>query len=380
MNGFGNIPMALGDLKPDYVDLCRELEGQVIELGRGRGYLNILDPGEAFYWTKQLEAKGFHKEAVSVVADVHGRVLAMLSSLIEIWGKNPVTGVESSILDACLKVLWENPTGEAPTISDALKVLRSAPDSVRMRTLDRGDLSIYQEETRRLEQALMALLDGSSLGETFCQRSSVTMDRHRMVAYDISGIEESEADLAAASLLACWSQGFAAVNLSQVLADCGLESRRIYVPVQDEMWRVLKLGSMMVDRMDAVTRLNRTLGLGQIQITHTMNDFVIPNDEAATKKAMGFVQRSGILVCGALPDSEMELLQEVRRFEQPEIDMLVGWQNPGPMDRTGRASKPPGLGRFMIKIGGRPGIPVRVELTEREKAASDTNKRWADLR
>jgi len=45
--GYGVLPLVLGDLKPDYVDLITALGGQVITLGRGRGYLNILDPGEA---------------------------------------------------------------------------------------------------------------------------------------------------------------------------------------------------------------------------------------------------------------------------------------------------------------------------------------------
>ena len=41
--GFGVLPLVLGDLKPDYVDLIAALDGQVIRLGRGRGYLNVLD-------------------------------------------------------------------------------------------------------------------------------------------------------------------------------------------------------------------------------------------------------------------------------------------------------------------------------------------------
>src|SRR5213075_3105932 len=41
--GFGVLPLVLGDLKPDYVDLIDALDGQVIRLGRGRGYLNVLD-------------------------------------------------------------------------------------------------------------------------------------------------------------------------------------------------------------------------------------------------------------------------------------------------------------------------------------------------
>ena len=46
LTGIGVMPLVLGDLKPDYVDLIRALGGQVITLG-GRGRLNILDPGEA---------------------------------------------------------------------------------------------------------------------------------------------------------------------------------------------------------------------------------------------------------------------------------------------------------------------------------------------
>ena len=41
--GYGVMPLVLGDLKPDYVDMVEALGGQVISLGRGRGYLNVLD-------------------------------------------------------------------------------------------------------------------------------------------------------------------------------------------------------------------------------------------------------------------------------------------------------------------------------------------------
>ena len=65
--GYGVLPMVLGDLKPDYVDLIRALDGQVIELGRGRGRLNILDPGEAIAaadrLTGQARAAGHRRRA-----------------------------------------------------------------------------------------------------------------------------------------------------------------------------------------------------------------------------------------------------------------------------------------------------------------------------
>jgi len=37
---------------------------------------------------------------------------------------------------------------------------------------------------------------------------------------------------------------------------------------------------------------------------------------------------------------------------------------------------PPGRGNFLVKVGGRPGIPVYVALTTIELNLNDTNKLW----
>ncbi len=61
--GMGYLPLVLGDLKPDYVDMVYALKGQVITLGRGRGHLNILDPGGAIAAAQRLRESGHEKEA-----------------------------------------------------------------------------------------------------------------------------------------------------------------------------------------------------------------------------------------------------------------------------------------------------------------------------
>ena len=50
------------------------------------------------------------------------------------------------------------------------------------------------------------------------------------------------------------SYGFGAINIANVLADAGLEPRRHYFIVLDELWRALRAGQGMVDRVDAVHR------------------------------------------------------------------------------------------------------------------------------
>ncbi|MGH3368365.1 MAG: LAGLIDADG family homing endonuclease, partial [Nocardioidaceae bacterium] len=67
--GYGIQPLVLGDLKPDYKDLIEALGGQVIELGRGRGHLNVLDPGESREAAMRLT--GSARQAIQ--ADAHGR-------------------------------------------------------------------------------------------------------------------------------------------------------------------------------------------------------------------------------------------------------------------------------------------------------------------
>ncbi|MGO1286010.1 MAG: hypothetical protein ACTHUU_12925 [Brachybacterium sp.] len=38
---------------------------------------------------------------------------------------------------------------------------------------------------------------------------------------------------------------------------------------------------------------------------------------------------------------------------------------------------PPGMGHFLLKIGKKPGVPLRTVLTEVERDVNDTNRSWA---
>ena len=112
-------------------------------------------------------------------------------------------------------------------------------------------------------------------------------------------------------------------------------------------------------------------------ITHTMKDLESLASEEDRSKARGFVERAGAVVCGGLPGTEMEALTKAVTLSQVEQTMLTSWQDPPSWDgATGQESEPPGLGKFLIKVGGRPGIPVKVVLTPTEREVNDTNKRW----
>jgi hypothetical protein len=374
--GMGNLPLILGDLKPDYVDMIRALGGQVITLGRGRGHLNILDPGEATAAAERLRVAGKEKERQQVLADAHGRRHTMVSALLTILRKEPPTDREESIVDRALKVLDETHDG-VPVLGDLLRVIQEAPDEVRAVALDRGDDTRYRTITEDLEASLISLTSGGRLGETFAHHTDVPMMRDRPVVYDVSSIDDSDADMQAAMLLACWSAGFGTVNIANALADAGLEPRRHYLVVLDELWRALRSGRGMVDRVDALTRLNRQRGVGLAMVSHTMSDLLALPSDSDRMKARGFVERSGMVIAGGLPGAEMPMLTSAVPLSRAEQELLTSWQDPGAWDTgTGRETEPPGRGKFLIKVGGHPGIPVKVELIEAERAINDTNKLW----
>jgi hypothetical protein len=374
--GFGNLPLVLGDLKPDYVDMIRALGGQVIELGRGRGHLNILDPGEAHEAAERLRAAGKEKERQQVLADAHGRRHTMVSALLTILRKEPPTDREESIIDRALRVLDDKHAG-VPVLGDLLHVIQEAPQEVRDVALDRGSDDRYKEITENLEASLISLTSGGRLGETFAHPTDVPMKRDRPVVYDVSSIDDSDTDMQAAILLACWSAGFGTVNIANALADAGLEPRRHYLVVLDELWRALRAGRGMVDRVDALTRLNRQRGVGLAMISHTMSDLLALPTESERMKARGFVERAGMVIAGGLPGAEMPMLTSAVPLSRAEQELLASWQDPGAWDSgLGRESEPPGRGKFLVKVGGHPGIPLKVELIEAERAINDTNKLW----
>jgi hypothetical protein len=373
--GQGTHPLVLGDLKGEHVDLVRAVGGQVIPLGRGRGYLNILDPGQALEAAALLDASGHPEDAARVRADAHGRRLHMVTALITISRAQPPTDQEQSILDRALRWLDDHFEG-VPVLADLLGVIQRGPDELQQVALNRGSWDLYQKETRALEASLLGLTGGGKLGEIFSRHTTNPMRRDAAVVFDVSSIDETEADLQAAVLLACWSYGFGTVNVANTLADAGLEPRRHYLVVLDELWRALRAGKGMVDRVDALTRLNRSVGVGQVMVSHTMSDLLALPAEEDRMKARGFVERSGMVVCAGLPASEMPLLTAAVPMSRQEQQKLVSWQDPPAWDSHGGHTEPPGRGRFLIKVGGRPGIPVCISLTTIERRLTDTNRYW----
>lgn len=369
--GQGVTPLVLGDLRPDYVAVVRALGGQVVRIGRGLGGLNPLDPGGLSAVLPRLSGSARRELA----AERHGRQLGVVSALVELVRRGRLEDHESAALAAAVQVLNDRP--EVAVLADLVGVLGAGPEPVRSVLLDRGDEDSYRRLTDPLIRSLLALGSGA-FGSVFAGHTSTVLDLDApALCLDTSAIADTDERLTGAALLACWTAGFAAISGAQALADAGLGPQRIYFAVLDELWRALRAGEGMADRIDGITRLNRRLGLGYAMVTHTVADLqALPRAEDRAK-AMGFIQRAGFVAMGGLPPSELELLSGTVDLSGAERRLVSSWSSPPAWDSvTGRESEPPGRGRFLVKIGGRPGIPLRVRLTEAERALGSSNARW----
>lgn len=376
LSAFGVIPLVLSDLRPDYVDLIDALGGKVLSLGPGRGHLNPLDPGPLAGQLDQLPARDRERAR----AEQHARTLNVTRGLCELVRGDKLTDREQTMLSVALHVVAD--TVEAPLLTDLVAVIQARHASVRAVALDRGADDRYDDATEQLVASLMSLAnEHGPFGDLFARHTDQPLEMGVPAVFDLSAIDESDLMLQAGVQLACWSYGQAAVSAEKTLAAAGLRTQRLYIMVMDELWRMLKASPVMVDRLDDLTRLNRSLQLGQIMITHTMTDLKLATPEA-TEKAWSLVKHAEMVFLGGLAESEMGNLRQVFAMSEEEHRMITDWSIGADTvatttgDGQARENVPPGRAKFLLKKGKASGVPFEVRLTETERQVNDTNKGW----
>jgi hypothetical protein len=308
-------------------------------------------------------------------------------------------------------------------MADLRQVLKDKPVQVREVALDRGDDARYEDITEGLESSLNSLCGSGAFGQMFAHPSTNRIDASRPMVFDLSRISQTESDLRAATLMACWSAGFGTVTTSNMLADDGVIERQRFLVILDELWNTLAAGPGIVDQVNALTRLNREWGVGQIMASHTPSDLMAVRGEEDRAKAKGIMDRCGIKILGGLAKSEMPLLTESVPLSMREQEQLAIWQDPPAWNRRGdeameytnddvyaptdqaftddeltqwladeenaawffddrTTTPPPGQGKFFIKVGSRAGIPFSMEFTptERRSQVHDTEKKWHEAK
>jgi len=113
-----------------------------------------------------------------------------------------------------------------------------------------------------------------------------------------------------------------------------------------------------------------------VQSTHSITDLEALPTEADRAKAKGMAARNGVKLLGGMDNAEMTRLHEIAPFTSQERALVTSWAAP-PTWVPGQ--RHPGRGKYLIKSGGRMGLPVSVTLSATELALYDTDSAWSDV-
>jgi hypothetical protein len=386
LRAWGVLPMVLSDTKGEYSDLIKELAGQVIRLGRGQSAVNPLDFVSIMAELRQI-GEGIEDPAARAQAmkrrdealeEMRGRRMTTFMGLLSIARNGRLENHESNVIAAALAMLDERFTEAAPLIEDVAALIRSRPERLAEIVQDRGDEERYRDRTEALLDTLGTLTGTGTFGGMFARATTERVEMGQAFSFDLSAIPESEVELLGAVQSVCWNYGSALVSAQKHLSEAGLRRSQHYFLVMDELWLALRASNSIVYYLDALTRLNRQRGIGQAMITHTMDDLRLSTDEL-TKIAWGFVSRSAMVFLGGLSEGEMGNLATVFSMTKRERGMITDWSGEGSdTGPDGVTAEPPGRGKFLLKIGKRPGTPLKLHLTAREMGTNDTNRNWTD--
>lgn len=366
-SAYGHLLVVPGDVKGEYSTLIQELGGSVVRIGHGAGRLNPLDSGPL---KAHLHTLGPAQRA-NLLRVLNGRRLETLGALLaskQGLGRAP-NEVERSALNLAVQLADEARPGVDPIIPDVIAVLRLAPEPLRAKLAAGGET--YQNLTRSVIAGLDNLCEGPLKG-LFDGPTETSLDLSApAVSVDISGLRARGPDVIAAGMIATWAYTYSSIDSARSL---GLLKSSLVLPM-DEMWRALRSGPGLVDAMDEISRLNRTTNDVTIYVTHSLLDSESLPTESDRAKARGLMDRCDTWVIGASTDEELQRVGGKRPLTEQERMMVTSWSSATSTGLDTSNQVHPGRGKYLIKLGSRPGIAVATDLTATEARLyhTDTN-------
>ncbi|MGW3154593.1 ATP-binding protein [Streptomyces sp. NPDC001089] len=385
-SAYGHMVCVPGDVKGEYSTLIAELGGSVVRIGDGIGRLNPLDSGPLKGRVQSLPVD--RRQALLDV--LNGRRLETLVALLSTThglGRSP-DEIERSALDTAVQVASAaQESGTDPVVADVVRALRAGPEELRNKLAADGER--YRDLTRSVIAGLDNLIGGPLKG-LFDGPTTAALDINApAVSVDISALRARGNDVVSAGMIATWAYTYSSIDSARSI---GMMDRKLVLPM-DEMWRALRSGPGLVDAMDAISRLNRTTDDVTIYVTHSLLDVEALPTEMDRAKARGLMDRCDTWVLGASTTEELGRVTGKRMLTEQEVMMVSSWASATSTglditdpshDEDSDGSRPeeegarhPGRGKYLIKLGTRPGIASALELTPTEQRLyrTDTNRR-----
>lgn len=362
---YGHKLVVPGDVKGEYSDLVRELGGQVVKIGRGLDRLNPLDSGPLRKVLPTLPPG--RRDAL--LAEMNGRRSELLHALLTTEMDRRPSPTERNVVEHAIRLVSAKLVGEGdPIIPDVVKVLRDGPAELRAQLMvDTEDdyRGLVRGVTHALENLCVGPLSGLFDGQTTTPLDLAAP----ALSVDLSSLLPAGDHVVSAGLLATWAYAYSSIDSARAV---GLMDSPLVLPL-DEMWRALRAGPGIVDAFDSMTRLNRARNEVTLFITHSLRDPESLPTEQDRQKALGMIDRCDSMILGALSRGELERVSKQRPLTDAEMAMIASWSSSSGTGLDGTRQIHPGRGKYMLRLGTRPGTPVRLQLTDAERRLYHTD-------
>ncbi|MDJ0336595.1 ATP-binding protein [Salinibacterium sp. G-O1] len=388
----GMIPAVFNPLKKgEHTPLVEQAGGSVFEFGpNSRHQLNLLSVGPLGRAAAQIG--GAVGEELYELA--MWKITKQAQLALRVSRGNPLTDMEDAVVEALVQGILAR--SASPVTRDLRHAFREPSEAVlsltRTHTPER-----FEEKYHALGDSIEAMLSGD-LGRLLGGTESIEIDAGNRggFCFDTSSIPQSATTLLSTAMLMSWSLGMDSIDAHWELAKheaskaaAAAAEGETYVPavtwsgyttLMDEFWYPMRAAPGIVDRVDALSRSNRSVGTAEMKITHSPKDMMsLPNAEDR-EKARGLAERSGLLGLMALTVPDLEELAKIKPLTDKEIAMVSQFnaaESWGAKARTGDASSaPPGAGRVLFKVEGRPGVAVKMIQTPTQKGFHITDERF----
>ncbi|WP_424937790.1 MULTISPECIES: hypothetical protein [Bacteria] len=399
MMGRGMVPAVFNPLKKgEHTPLVERSGGAVFEFGpTTRHQLNLLSLGPLGRAAARIGGKtGEELRELAVWKIIQQAQLALRVSR----GSN-LTDIEDLVVDSLVHDILSRQ--RRPVTRDLETAFTSPTEQVLTRTGQRS-VEAFHARFEGLGESIRAML-GGDIGRLLGGTESVEIDPGNRggFCFDTSSIPDSAPKLLSTAMLMSWSLGMDAIDAhweiakyEAEMAQAAAEVGDVYVPevvwtgyttLMDEFWYPIRSTPGIVDRADQLSRSNRSKGTAEMKITHSPKDMLSLPDAHDREKARGLAERSGLLGLMSLTRADLEELSAVKPLTDREIDEVVryngssSWGRP-PQAGAERAEQapPPGAGKVLFKVEGRPGISVQMVQTDVQKSLHITDQRFREQR
>jgi hypothetical protein len=214
--------------------------------------------------------------------------------------------------------------------------------------------------------------------------------------FDTSSIDPNATKLLSTAMLLSWSLGMDAIDAHWELAKAeqrtaseAAAAGEVYAPavewngyasLMDEFWYPLRATPGIADRVDALSRSNRSAGVAEMKITHSPKDMLALPDPKDRVVARGLIEKTGLWGLMALTADDLHELSQIKPLTDEEVRLVAGFNAAGSWGSTpatsGEQAPPPGAGKVLFKVDGRPGVPVQMVRTRAQQTLHVTDQRF----